>query len=321
MRERKFVCNAFNLIRAKERATMRTLFSPYVFIVYCVFFYLSSVQAQAQTLKIAPHETDSAIDQKSPAHWVMNPFLLKADAPLVVWLSGTEGTPENGPTLFYRTVLEQQFKLIALSYNSTPAVSQVCVNRKLRELPDCAARFRQQRVWGDAPNEFIRDQAHDAIASRLKKLLQHLVKTQAQSHWETYLRGDEIRWERITLAGQSQGGGMAAYLAQTRPVAGVIVFSGGWDKRNQDEIADWYARPSATAHARWFATYHVEENNAATMAKIYQVLGVPTANVFALNLPLSTQNAHGEGIRNPAYKDLWVRILQSIKSRYEVKEK
>ena len=41
------------------------------------------------------------------------------------------------------------------------------------------------------------------------------------------LNGDAPRWERLVLAGQSQGGGMAAFIAQTRRVAGVIMFSGG----------------------------------------------------------------------------------------------
>jgi acetyl esterase/lipase len=30
------------------------------------------------------------------------------------------------------------------------------------------------------------------------------------------------------VAGQSQGGGMAAFIAQTRNVAGVVMFYGGW---------------------------------------------------------------------------------------------
>jgi hypothetical protein len=287
-------------------------------VLSSVYFYLDA--AHAQSLKIMPHETDAAIAQTSPAHWVMRSSQLKNEAPLLVWLSGTNGTPENGPALFYRTVLDQQFSLIALSYNSTPAVSQVCVNRTLQKMSDCAARFRQQRVWGDAPSSLINDQAQDAIVARLSKLLQHLVKVEPDAHWETYLQGNQPKWERIVLAGQSQGGGMAAYLAQTRSVAGLIVFSGGWDKRSQEEIADWYARPSVTAPSRWFATYHLEENNAPIMAKIYQVLGIPSANVFALDRPLSTQSAHGEGIRNPAYQNLWVRILQSIKTQNNWKE-
>jgi hypothetical protein len=41
------------------------------------------------------------------------------------------------------------------------------------------------------------------------------------------------------LAGQSQGGGMAAFIAQTQRVAGVIMFSGGWDRGPEGAIAPW----------------------------------------------------------------------------------
>ena len=43
------------------------------------------------------------------------------------------------------------------------------------------------------------------------------------------LDGDEPRWTRVMLDGQSQFGGTAAFTAQTRNVAGRVMFSGGWD--------------------------------------------------------------------------------------------
>jgi dienelactone hydrolase len=67
----------------------------------------------------------------------------------------------------------------------------------------------------------------EAIVPRLTRLLQHLARTDAAGRWDQYLNGDAPRWERLVLAGQSQGGGMAAFIAQTRRVAGVIMFSGG----------------------------------------------------------------------------------------------
>jgi len=48
------------------------------------------------------------------------------------------------------------------------------------------------------------------------------------------------RWERIAVAGQSQGGGHAAFIAKARPVARVVMLSGGWDMSARGEIADWY---------------------------------------------------------------------------------
>ena len=55
---------------------------------------------------------------------------------------------------------------------------------------------------------------------RLTRLLQHLARTDAAGRWDQYLNGDAPRWAYAI-------GGMAAFIAQTRRVAGVIMFSGG----------------------------------------------------------------------------------------------
>lgn len=102
---------------------------------------------------------------------------------------------------------------------------------------------------------------------------------------------------------------MAAYIAQTRRVAGVIMFSGGWDRQSADEIADWYLRPSATPLQRWHGTYRVQEPQAAAMDSIYRRLGLPATQIHALAEPLRGANPHGEGISNAAYQPLWAQML------------
>jgi hypothetical protein len=271
----------------------------------------SSAPAAEQRLLIAPRLTDDRLAADEPPHLVVyDPDRADAaDAPLLVWLPGTGGKPAPGPRLFYDAVLQQGWRLLALSYIDTPAVSQVCVGATLRARPGCAGQMRQQRVWGD-PSGLVADRPEDAIVPRLTRLLQHLAHSDAAGHWAQYLDGEAPRWSRIGLAGQSQGGGMAAFIAQTRPVAAVLMFSGGWDHRAAGEIADWYGRVSQTPPPRWHATFHTEEPQAATMARIYQRLGVPAAQVHALAEPVQGPRPHTEGISNPAYRPLWEQMLQ-----------
>jgi hypothetical protein len=217
--------------------------------------------------------------------------------------------PSKGPRHLFDTVLQQGLRLVALSYLNTPAVSQVCVGRRLRTDADCAQRFRQQRSWGLPHAGLVDDRPEDAIVPRLTRLLQHLVRTDPAGNWGDYLADDAPRWDRLVLAGQSQGGGMAAFIAQTKAVAGVLVFSGGWDRGEADGLAAWYSRPSATPAVRWHATFHVAEAQADTMASAYQRLGVPTAQVHVLQEAVLRGNPHGEGIGNPVYRPLWVRML------------
>lgn len=275
----------------------------------------SPAAAEVRSLLVAPHDTDARLAEGESQHAVRyDPAL--ADAPLLVWLPGTGGQSARGPRELFDTVLRQGHRLISLSYLNTPAVSQVCVGPRLRERPDCAQRMRQQRVWGEPQTGLISDRPEDAIVPRLTQLLRHLEREDAAGQWAQYLDGEAPRWSRIVLAGQSQGGGMAAFLAQTRAVAGVISFSGGWDRASgRDEIAGWYGRASQTPAARWHATYHVEENQADLMARSYQRLGIPAAQVHALALPVRGNGPHGEGISNPAYRELWERMLRPADTR------
>ncbi len=49
---------------------------------------------------------------------------------------------------------------------------------------------------------------------------------------------------------------------------------------------------------------------ATTLARTYSVLGVPAEHTFALNLPVREgRPAHGEGIGNPDYQNVWDQML------------
>ena len=266
-------------------------------------------QAAEQRLLIAPRLTDARLPETEAHHLVIY-NADRRDAPLLIWLSGTGGNPAAGPQRLYETALRQGYRLLALSYVNTPAVAQVCVGPTLRTLPDCAGQFRQQRAWGQAPTRVLADRPEDAIVPRLVRLLQHLARNDASGDWMQYLDGEEPRWQRLVLAGQSQGGGMAAFIAQTRQVAGVILFSGGWDRRAGGGIAHWYSRPSQTPPQLWHASFHTLEPQAAAMAQIYRELGIPQAQVHALSEPVIGAHPHGEGISNPAYRAMWEQMLQ-----------
>jgi hypothetical protein len=93
-------------------------------------------------------------------------------------------------------------------------------------------------------------------------------------------------------------------------VARVIAFSGGWDTAGHGAVAGWYSGESVTPPALWFATYNVAEPEAAFLARTYVALRVPPAQVFALNLPVrGGEMAHVEGVANPAYQDVWDKLL------------
>lgn len=290
-----------------------------VFFTWILLSLMNDTQAQIARLDVRPSATAPEIKSADAPHIVLLDSV-RVSEDLLLWLPGTFGHPHLAAQLdFPQFAAQQGYRVIILSYITDQAVSGICIAKNLRANRSCAEDFRRKRIFGDQEFSLIADQPHDAIVYRLTKLLQHLRQTRPEENWDQYLNADgSPQWERISVGGQSQGGGHAAFIAKFKPVARVIMLSGGWDMRAPGEIADWYAKPSATPAARWFATYHVEEPTAQSMADIYRTLGIPSTNVGALDKPVRGMKAHGEGLSNPAYQSWWKFALGRAPSAAEL---
>jgi hypothetical protein len=275
-------------------------------IIGLTLFLIGPAHAEMVRLDVRPSTTASEIQAADAAHIVLFDTS-NANGNLMLWMPGTLGSPRVGPQInFPQFAAQSGYRVVMLSYNTEQGVSNICIGKTLRANRPCAEDFRRKRIFGNGSFALIADQPQDAIVFRLTKLLQHLAATRKDERWEQYLNTDgSPRWERIAVAGQSQGGGHAAFIAKTRPVARVVMLSGGWDMSAPGQIADWYAQPSMTPPERWYAAYHVEEPTAATMAEISRALKVPASNVIALDKPVRGARAHGEGMSNPAYQSWW----------------
>ena len=303
------------------------------FIITTIIF-ISAVHSNAQTgntllidttvykiIKVKPSVTNAAITYWDTVHVIYYDPTIKSNK-LLLWLTGTNGTTRNVPEAFFKTALEKGYRIISLSFISIPAVAAICRGDNLQTNVNCAADFRRKRIYGDNDFSLIPDQPQDAIVPRLVKLLQYLSKYDAAGNWQQYMekKSDKPNWKMIAIAGQSQGGGMAEFIAQYENIARVISFSGGWDFSNSTEkkIAGWYFNNNVTPMEKWYATYNIKEQAATSIKEICQALKIPTSHVFALDKPLGDPEAsgnanpyHGDGIRNIAYKDIWVDMLGS----------
>ncbi|WP_330747391.1 BPSS1187 family protein [Chryseobacterium sp. CP-77] len=275
-----------------------------------------------KTLKVKPSEADPSVKNWDSAHIVMYDKGIKNNK-ILLWLTGTKGSTDHVPQSFFKTALDQGYRIIALSFMSTPGVSQVCKGSYLSKNVDCAAEFRRKRIYGDNTFLPIPDQYQDAIIPRLTKLLQYLSKSDKDGAWSQYLNESTGKpvWSKIAIAGQSQGGGMAEFIAQHESVARIISFSGGWDYSDSrtKKIAGWYSQKLLTSPENVFATYHVKEVAAKELAEICKELHIPAENVFALDQPI-VQNTnkrtppnpyHVEGVKNPVYQPIWIKMLGS----------
>ncbi|MDT0595239.1 BPSS1187 family protein [Glaciecola petra] len=173
-----------------------------------------------------------------------------------------------------------------------------------------AEKFRTQRVFGTQLLPLIPDQPQDAIINRFEKLLSYLIQFDKKGHWDKFLVNGRINWKKIIVAGQSQGGGMAAFIAKKIVVNKIITFSGGWDFSARPAIANWYHNESVTPAKDWFGVYHSQEPMADIINNTYNAMAIPEEHIYRLKEKVRDgKKAHGEGIRNTVYKNLWVSFL------------
>jgi hypothetical protein len=147
--------------------------------------------------------------------------------------------------------------------------------------------------------------------------------------WADYLENGQPKWSKIAVSGLSQGAGMAAYIAQKTRVVRVILFSSPWDNYGpRQTLAPWVvAGHGETPVDRWFAAYHEKEPTAATIARAYAALGIPSAQIRILSLepaPNASANAyHPSVVANgatpkaadgtPAYLGDWRFLLGTVR--------
>jgi len=279
-----------------------------------LFCYLSLASAnflakKVITFEIRPSRTDPAIKVFDSPHLVLyNPTIPQGK--LLLFLPGTKGVAEKGPEDFFETAIKQGYRVISLSYINDQAVSNICVGKTLGNDPDCAEQFRIKRIYGENTTSLIPDGPQDAIMNRFTKLIIYLTNFDKQGNWGMYLENGVPKWDQIAVSGQSQGGGMAAFIAKRLLVARVISFSGGWDHSSKNKIAKWYFQKSITPPERWYGTYNIAEPAAETIAETYKAMAIPDDHIYSLKLKVRPGNKpHGVGIRNVAYKQQWIEML------------
>jgi predicted esterase len=238
--------------------------------------------AELVVYRIAPQETDPAIRRFNQPHYIVFDPDSAPGADLLVFMTGT-GADTASVSGFMNIAAAQGYRAISLTYNDSPAVVGICPQDPDS---DCSGKFRQKRIFGDDVLRRIDDSPAESIVNRLTKLLSKLDHDHPSDGWGQYLAAGSPNWQRIVVAGHSQGAGMAAYIAQKKHVARVILFSSPWDFYGRDrQLAPWiFNGPGATPAESWFAAYHKKENTAALIERAYKGLKIPPTHIRALTL-------------------------------------
>jgi len=246
-------------------------------------------------------------------------------APLLIFLPATGAVPQRY-TRFLDTAHTAGFSVLGLDYSNTG----LSLARSCGTDMGCYGDMLANRFNGTHPTQFSSVTVESGIRDRLHASLRYLCSHDPAGRWQRYLRGSRVRWNKVVLAGHSQGGGEAAYIAHRHAVRGVLMFSAPAEALNGG-VAGWLSRSSATPASRMWALDDVHDVYAARITPSWQALGirsgVPTrlptgAHGLLTTLPLGTPGqAHARVVSDrtpvgpdgtPVLEPVWRWMLKQV---------
>ncbi len=177
-----------------------------------VITYQIQPTATAPGLSAPDHPDVVAVDDRVPSN-----------GELFLFLPGTGGQPDCCQYLL-ETAAQTGFLAVGLTYDNIEAVGEICDSNQV-----CYTVVRHDDFDGSTPSSYADITATDSIRSRLVDLLRYLTARHPSQGWSRFLAGSTPLWSKIVVAGHSQGGGDAAYIAKIRDVEGVVMLSSDVD--------------------------------------------------------------------------------------------
>ncbi|MEC5143837.1 hypothetical protein [Chitinophaga sp. 212800010-3] len=243
-----------------------------------VLFCAAAAYPQVKVKLVDPAATASALKAIHSPHMVMTPESAADLHQLLLMIPGTGGHAVDFRT-FDSCFAAMGYHVISLDYPNN-VITTVCSKS---EDSTCFDHFRQEIVFGTPVSDKVAVDSVNCIVSRFRHLLVCLAKEDKQ--WQEYVQNGQPRWDKITVAGHSQGAGHAAFLGKHFTVHRVMMFSGPQDYMQLFHApARWQFLSGRTPVNRYYAFLHLKdpfnyEYQAADVSAVTQFAVTDTAMV------------------------------------------
>ncbi len=164
---------------------------------------------------------------------------------LVIWLMG------HSPALFERV---NRYGLHAIRVHYANGWFSKFGKEPPPDDDQFLGKIRLEAATGEDFSDVVEIPQPDGMQTRALRFVTWLAKEHPQGHWDQFLTDDrqDLRWDRVIMAGSSHGSTTAARFAKHQAVARVVMFCGP-----RDQYETWQALPSATPAQRYFGFSHV----------------------------------------------------------------
>ncbi len=251
---------------------------------------------------VLPASTDAAISTDLDVHFAVNPSPSVASKQLLfVFLPGTFGKPQNVRAVV-REAAANGLHAIGLNYPNDATVGSLCA--KSTDF-NCYGNVRAEILNGTDFTNVIRVTRANSIENRLIKLLQSLNALAPAEGWSAYLtNAGQPDWTRIRVAGHSQGGGHAAFIAKRYAVNRAVYFSSPADAV-AGQPAPWLLAAGATPGTSQAGFTHQRDELASPeeIGLAWQALGLTgvLTSVDGMSTPFGgARQLTTNAARNPA---------------------
>jgi hypothetical protein len=278
-----------------------------------------SAVAQVDSMLVNPAETGAQIKTVWGNHVAYIDTTAKPLHKLLLMMVGT-GTAANHNIPFFNFAASAGYHVISIDYKNE-VITTAC---SYSEDSACFNKFRQEIVFGEPVSTLVAVDSANSIYHRFYALLLYLSKKYPRQGWQQYVKNNTIQWQKITVAGHSQGAGHAAYLAKKFPVNRVLIFAGPQDFLVRfNAPAGWLSQKGATPAAKYFAFLHSKDPYDVNrqLADCFALMPATTADTVMVQPGGSvtkgrrilvasneTSNPH-ESMMQPAFIKAWAYLL------------
>lgn len=285
--------------------------------------------AQVRSYYISPDSTYPGIEKIHSGHFITVNMHNTSGKKLLISIPGTTGHADVMRS-FDSVASLQGYHAISLDYPNNRNTATF-INSTDKEAFN---KFRQELDFGTPVSDSVHVDSLNSIVNRVTKLLIYLAKTRPDEGWNNFLDHDKIIWERVTLAGHSQGAGHVSYIGHAFKVHKVIMLSGPQDfLANFDMPAPWLSAVSKTAYSNFYSLLHENDgyntqrqirNDLAAMhtdsSVICRFTNMDTfskqCRIFISGIPVPNTTQQNQGMQNhmasimPMHSKVWVWLLK-----------
>jgi hypothetical protein len=268
-----------------------------------------------KVLYVKPEQTDPAIRTiHSPNLCVYDPQASPKHR-LFLFIGGT-GSKAINSLAMDQIFAQWGYHALSIDYENNVLAAALAHSTN----PMVFDRYRNAIITGAPVSDRVKVDPANSILNRFQKLLIYLAIHDPKGGWDEFLEDKKPVWNRIIVAGHSQGSGHAAYIGKMFGVDRVLIFSGPQDYLdNFEKPAPWLSRESATPPSHFFAflslndPYNVTHQEANCMLLMHlpkpESLAVKPGETIQGDYQIlindhPKKGAHGATI-SPQYTNVW----------------